>query len=68
MLYYASKCESSICGLQEALPSSREKEMHIVRYCTEARDSYERVEARIEGPEGDGNVMERPTESTNLAF
>lgn len=42
--------------------------MHIVRYCTEARDSYERVEARIEGPEGDGNVMERPTESTNLAF
>lgn len=32
----------------------------------ELKDSYGRVGRRIEGPEGDRNSMERPTELTNL--
>ena len=33
---------------------------------TEVRDPYGRVRGRIEGTEGDGNPIGRPTVSTNL--
>ena len=33
---------------------------------TEVRDPYGRVRGRIEGAEGDGNPIGRPTVSTNL--
>jgi hypothetical protein len=38
----------------------------IASHWTEVRDPYGRVRGRIEGAEGDGNLIERPTVSTNL--
>jgi hypothetical protein len=42
--------------------------MQIVRtkHWTKVRDPYGRVRAKIEGAEGDGNLIRRPTVSTNL--
>ena len=38
----------------------------IAKHWTEVRDPYGRVRGRIEGAEGDGNPIGRPTVSTNL--
>jgi hypothetical protein len=38
----------------------------IAKHWMNLRDSYGRVGGKIEGPGGDRNSTERPTESTNL--
>jgi hypothetical protein len=38
----------------------------IANHWTEVSDPYERVRGRIEETEGDGNLIGRPTLSTNL--
>jgi hypothetical protein len=40
-------------------------EANTGKHWSEVGDPYERVSRRIEGAEGDGNLIGRPTESTN---
>ena len=42
-----------------------QKQILTVNHCTEVRDPCGRVRGRIEGAEGDGNSIGRPTISTN---
>lgn len=72
ILCYACIQEPSVrCPLRDStqqLTENRYRQIPTAKLWTDVKDTYGRVEGSTEGPEGGGNTIRRPTESTSLGL